>query len=118
MTDSTREGAEAEGLRRSLDDSQEEFRLLVQSVTDYAIFKLDPEGNVATWNAGAQRIKGYTAEEIIGKHFSIFYPPEVAASGHPQHELEFKVGTQVSTTNGHENFVTRLLDQIVHPEKA
>ena len=51
------------------------FRLLVESVTDYAIFMLDPEGHVASWNAGAERIKGYSAEEIIGQHFSRFYPP-------------------------------------------
>ena len=49
---------------------------MVQSVTDYAIYMLDVEGNVASWNAGAQRIKGYTAEEIIGRHFSRFYTPE------------------------------------------
>ncbi len=57
-------------------DSEERFRLLVESVTDYAIFMLDPGGHVATWNLGAERIKGYKADEIIGKHFSIFYPPE------------------------------------------
>jgi PAS domain S-box-containing protein len=62
--------------------------LLVESVTDYAIFMLDPSGHVATWNAGAERIKGYRAEEIIGRHFSIFYPPEVVASG--QCELELR----------------------------
>ena len=53
------------------DDS---FRLLVESVKDYAIVMLDPEGHVASWNAGAERIKGYRPEEIIGKHFSCFYP--------------------------------------------
>src|SRR3954462_219359 len=52
------------------------FRLLVDAVVDYGIFMLDPEGYVATWNAGAQRIKGYDAQEIIGQHFSKFYPEE------------------------------------------
>jgi PAS domain S-box-containing protein len=55
-----------------LRQSDEIFRLLVESVKDYAIFLLDPNGVVATWNAGAERIKGYTADEIIGLHFSIF----------------------------------------------
>ncbi|MEO6420114.1 MAG: PAS domain S-box protein, partial [Polyangiaceae bacterium] len=64
------------------------FRLLVESVKDYAIFILDPAGVVATWNPGAERIKGYTASEIIGKHFSIFYPPDEAASGKCALELE------------------------------
>lgn len=63
------------------------FRLLVESVKDYAIFLLDPGGHIVTWNEGAQRLKGYQASEIIGRHFSVFYPPEVAASGHPEDEL-------------------------------
>jgi hypothetical protein len=68
--------------------SEERFRVLVLSVKDYGIFMLDPEGRVASWNEGARRIKGYEADEILGKHFSTFYPPEVAASGHPTRELE------------------------------
>ncbi|QFU88896.1 PAS domain S-box protein [Amycolatopsis sp. YIM 10] len=68
--------------------SGESFRLFVQSVQDYAIFMLDPQGNVATWNAGAERIKGYRANEIIGKHFSVFYPPEDLRADKPAHELE------------------------------
>ncbi len=68
--------------------SEERFRLLVQSVRDYAIFMLDPEGRVSTWNEGAERIKGYTADEIIGRHFSVFYPAEAVAIRFPQHELE------------------------------
>ncbi len=67
--------------------SEERFRLMVEGVKDYAIFMLDPEGRVATWNAGAERLKGYTAEEIIGRHFSTFYPPEVVARGWPEEEL-------------------------------
>ncbi|MDB5956574.1 PAS domain S-box protein [Ramlibacter sp.] len=73
-----------EALRRS----EERFRLLVEGVSDYAIFMLDPNGVVITWNMGAQRINGYAAEEIIGQHFSIFYPPEVREAGWPAHELQ------------------------------
>lgn len=68
--------------------SEEDFRLLVESVSDYAIIVLGPDGHVATWNPGAERVKGYRAEEIIGKHFSCFYPPEVVQRGFPEHELK------------------------------
>jgi formate hydrogenlyase transcriptional activator len=68
--------------------SEERFRLLVEGAGDYAIFMLDPEGRVATWNSGAERIKGYRAEEILGQHFSKFYPQESVDRGKPQHELE------------------------------
>ena len=71
-----------------LDTNEERFRQLVDSVTDYAIFMLTPEGMIASWNAGAEGIKGYRAEEIIGKHFSIFYPEEDLAAGKPARELE------------------------------
>jgi PAS domain S-box-containing protein len=63
------------------------FRLMVEGIRDYAIFVLDPEGRVITWNPGAQRIKGYSKEEIIGQHFSKFYPPEAVQSGWPAREL-------------------------------
>jgi PAS domain S-box-containing protein len=69
-------------------DSDRTFRLLVDSVRDYAIFILDPHGQVATWNAGAERIKGYTADEIVGRHFSTFYDPAEVAAGKCEHELE------------------------------
>ncbi len=72
-----------EGLR----ESEERFRLLVEGVKDYAIFMLDPDGRVTTWNAGAEHIKGYKAEEIIGQHFSIFYTDEDVRRGHPEEEL-------------------------------
>jgi PAS domain S-box-containing protein len=72
----------------ALRESEERFRLLVESVRDYAIFILDPDGHVASWNAGAERIKGYQAEEIIGQHFSKFYPPEDVAARKPYNELE------------------------------
>ncbi len=81
---SSHAGAQAEALRRS----EELFSLLVGSVKDYAIFMLDPEGFILTWNAGAQRTNGYTADEIIGKHFSTFYTEEAKRIRHPQHELE------------------------------
>ncbi|HEY0021652.1 MAG TPA: PAS domain-containing sensor histidine kinase [Longimicrobium sp.] len=64
------------------------YRLLVDSVMDYAIFALDAGGNILSWNAGAQRLKGYTPDEIIGKHFTIFYPPEDVARGKTDIELE------------------------------
>lgn len=64
------------------------FRLLVDRVREYAIFALDPNGIVTSWNTGAQRIKGYAAAEIIGHHFSRFYPEEAIRSGWPKTELE------------------------------
>ncbi|KAF2678998.1 two-component system protein A [Lentithecium fluviatile CBS 122367] len=67
--------------------SNETFRILVETVKDYAIFMLDPQGNVATWNAGAQAFKGYTKEEIIGKHFSSFYSQKDRDDGKPEREL-------------------------------
>ncbi len=68
--------------------SSELYRLLVESVQDYAIFALDARGHILNWNAGAQRIKGYAPEEIIGRHFSVFYPAEKIAIGFPEKELE------------------------------
>lgn len=67
------------------------FRLLVESVRDYAIFLLDPKGHIRSWNAGAQRIKGYRASDIIGKHFSIFYPPTDVRRGKPDYELRVAI---------------------------
>src|SRR5690349_1734730 len=67
--------------------SEESSRLLVDSVTDYAIFMLDPTGRVVSWNAGAQRIKGYRADEIIGESFERFYPADKVEAGWPQEEL-------------------------------
>jgi len=74
--------------RRTAEEAAQRFQLLVESVKDYAIFILDPAGNIRTWNSGAERIKGYKAGEIIGKHFSIFYPPEDVAAGKTERELE------------------------------
>jgi PAS domain S-box-containing protein len=71
----------------ALRTSEQRFRLLVQAVRDYAIFMLDPSGVIVSWNAGAERLKGYRAEEIIGQHFSVFYSERDRASGHPEEEL-------------------------------
>lgn len=83
---------EAEAERRQ---SSELFQLLVDRVDDCAIFALDLKGQIATWNKGAERIKGYARGEIIGKHFSVFYPPEDVKQGLPQRELE------MATAEGH-----------------
>ncbi len=72
----------------ALRESEEHLRLLVDGVRDYAIFMLDPSGKVAGWNQGAERIKGYRASEIIGRHFSCFYPPEEVKVGKPERELQ------------------------------
>ena len=87
--DLTQRRAHEEDSRRS----EERFRLLVEGVNEYAIFMLDPNGRVSTWNSGAERIKGYTAGEIIGQHFSIFYPEDARQSGWPEHELQVAAET-------------------------
>jgi PAS domain S-box-containing protein len=74
--------------RRGLFESERRFRLLVEGVVDYAIYMLDPDGIVTNWNAGAKRIKGYEAEEVIGRHFGMFYLPEDREAGLPARSLE------------------------------
>jgi PAS domain S-box-containing protein len=85
--DATR-SVEPQQERGRLADSEERFRLLVDSVREYAIFMLDPNGYVSSWNAGAERIKGWSADEILGRHFSVFYPEEDLESDKPALELE------------------------------
>jgi PAS domain S-box-containing protein len=84
----TRDLTERRETQEALRRSEEQLRLLVQGVTDYALYMLSPEGIVTNWNAGAQRIKGYRPDEIIGQHFSHFYTPEDRAAGMPQRALE------------------------------
>ncbi len=83
----TRDMTEKRIAHEALQASEKQFRLLVDRVTDYAIYLISPEGLVSSWNRGAQRIKGYTADEVIGKHFSIFYRPEDRAAQVPQRAL-------------------------------
>jgi len=84
----TRDLTERRRTEIALRRSEERSRLFVDAVQDYAIFMLDPEGCVSTWNTGAERIKGYKASEIIGQHFSLFYPEEDVRAGKPAWELE------------------------------
>jgi PAS domain S-box-containing protein len=83
----TRDLTERREYEERLRLSEERFRLLVEGVQDYAIYLLDPTGRVTSWNAGAQRITGYSANEIIGRSFEVFYPPEDLAAGRPAQEL-------------------------------
>lgn len=83
----TRDLSERRRTEEALRQNEETLRLLVEGVNDYAIFMLDPHGNVMTWNPGAENIKGYRRDEIVGRHFSTFYPPEDIAAGKPEREL-------------------------------
>ncbi len=83
----TRDLTERRAAERELRDSEERFRLLVEAVADYAIYMISPEGEVRTWNLGAERMKGYTASEIIGQNFQLFFPEEDVRRGKPAREL-------------------------------
>ena len=78
--------------------TEESFRLMVESVSDYAIVMLDPQGCIVSWNTGAQRIKGFQTDEIIGRHFATFYPPDDVESGKPKRDLE-----QAAASGRHED---------------
>src|ERR1700679_2578884 len=74
-------------MEKALNDSEQQIRLMVDAIRDHAIFMLDAEGCVISWNPGAERLKGYEKDEIVGRHFSLFYPPEDIADGKPEREL-------------------------------
>ena len=84
----TRDMTDKRVAQQALNDAERRFGILVQGVTDYAIYMLDPEGRVTNWNVGAERIKGYSPDEIIGEHFSRFYAPEDFDAGVPKRALE------------------------------
>jgi len=83
----TRDMTETRDTQQALLEAERRFRILVQGVTDYAIYMLDPQGRVTNWNSGAERIKGYSPDDIIGEHFSRFYTPEDFDAGVPQRAL-------------------------------
>jgi PAS domain S-box-containing protein len=84
----TKDLTESRFAEEELKKSEERYRLLVDGIKDYAIYKLSPDGIIESWNEGAKRLKGYTEKEIIGKHFSIFYPEDKKAEGFPEYELK------------------------------
>jgi PAS domain S-box-containing protein len=83
---------EAERQRGLLRRNEEHFRSLVEGMRNYALFMLDPKGRVARWNAGAERLEGYSSEEIVGEHFSVFFTEEDVMSGRPEEYLEATAG--------------------------
>jgi PAS domain S-box-containing protein len=83
-----RDISEAKKAEKAVHETEEQFRMMVEAVKDYAIFMLDRTGHVITWNSGAERIKGFAPHDIVGEHFSRFYPPEDIESGKPDRELE------------------------------
>src|SRR5256885_452862 len=84
----TRDVTERHEMERALRETEQRFHLIVEGAKDYALLMLDPEGRVVSWNAGAERLKGYRSEEIVGQHFSRFYPPEDVRAGKPERALQ------------------------------
>jgi len=115
----TRDVSEQRAADQALYESEQRFRLLVQGVKDYAIYMLDPEGNITNWNSGAQAIKGYAADEIVGRHFSLFYTPEDREAGAPAKALatalregKFSGEAQRVRKNGERFWASVLIDPI------
>ncbi|MFZ0267464.1 PAS domain S-box protein [Caulobacter sp.] len=115
----TRDVSDRRETDRALYESEQRFRLLVQGVHDYAIYMLDPDGVVTNWNAGAEAIKGYTAGEIVGRHFSLFYTPEDRDAGAPAAALatalregKFSGEAQRVRKNGERFWASVLIDPI------
>jgi PAS domain S-box-containing protein len=115
----TRDVSEKREADQALYESEQRFRMLVQGVRDYAIYMLDPLGNITNWNAGAEAIKGYSADEIIGRHFSVFYTPEDQAAGGPAKALatalqagKFEGEAQRVRKNGERFWANVLIDPI------
>jgi PAS domain S-box-containing protein len=119
----TRDLTERRAAEEELRRSEERFRLLIQSVTDYAIYMLDPAGKVSSWNAGAERFKGYAADEIIGQHFSRFYTEEDRAAGIPaialqtaEHEGRFEAEGWRVRQDGTRFWANVVIDPIRHSD--
>jgi PAS domain S-box-containing protein len=115
----TRDLTERQIAQQSLLESERRYRRLIESVVDYAIFQLDPQGIVTSWNPGAQRIKGYNADEIIGRHFSTFYTEEDRAAGVPEQALQaaanrgkYEAEAWRVRKNGNKFFASILIDPI------
>ena len=87
LTDLAQMDARRRLAEEALRESEEQYRMLLDGIQDYAIFMMDPRGQIVSWNAGAERIKGYRADEIIGQNFSCFFPPEDIARGRPEEVL-------------------------------
>jgi PAS domain S-box-containing protein len=120
----TRDVSERRDADLALRESERRFQILVQGVQDYAIYMLDPEGMVTNWNAGAQAIKGYTADEIVGRHFSLFYTPEDREAGAPAKALatalregKFSGEAQRMRKNG-ERFWANVVIDPIHDESG